>query len=172
MQYGYAPGLLWLLIGVCLAGAVQDMLVMAASVRRGGKSLAEIARAELGKSASVIASLAILVIVILALAGLAYVVVKALGGEEAKFPAGTLVRLPTESRVNEPDAGSGEVEFPKGCTLTFPGTGVEQLRSEAFRLKPPVGHTFGQAPPALALLAGGPAIRPLDATAPNDPHTG
>ena len=43
------PGLLWLVIGVCLAGAVQDMLVLAASVRRGGKSLAEIARTELGK---------------------------------------------------------------------------------------------------------------------------
>ena len=48
IQYGYMPGLLWLVIGVCLAGAVQDMLVLAASVRRGGKSLAEIARAELG----------------------------------------------------------------------------------------------------------------------------
>src|ERR1043166_638566 len=36
MQWGYAPGLLWLVIGVCLAGAVQDMLVLAASVRRGG----------------------------------------------------------------------------------------------------------------------------------------
>ena len=48
IQYGYMPGLLWLVIGVCLAGAVQDMLVLAASVRRGGKSLAEIARTELG----------------------------------------------------------------------------------------------------------------------------
>ena len=48
IQYGYMPGLFWLVIGVCLAGAVQDMLVLAASVRRGGKSLAEIARAELG----------------------------------------------------------------------------------------------------------------------------
>src|SRR5262249_36521193 len=47
IQYGYMPGLLWLVIGVCLAGAVQDMLVLAASVRRNGKSLAEIARAEL-----------------------------------------------------------------------------------------------------------------------------
>src|SRR5437660_7560711 len=55
MQYGYAPGLLWLVIGVCLAGAVQDMLVLAASVRRNGKSLAEIARTELGPAASVIA---------------------------------------------------------------------------------------------------------------------
>src|SRR5438132_5768056 len=40
IQYGYMPGLLWLVIGVCLAGAVQDMLVLAASVRREGKSLA------------------------------------------------------------------------------------------------------------------------------------
>src|SRR5438132_3824059 len=94
MQYGYAPGLLWLLIGVCLAGAVQDMLVMAASVRRGGKSLAEIAKAELGKPASIIASLAILVIVVIALAGLAFVVVKALGGEDAKLPAGMTITVP------------------------------------------------------------------------------
>src|SRR5256885_5574798 len=49
IQYGYAPGLLWLVIGVCLAGAVQDMLVLAASVRRGGKSLAQIAVTELGR---------------------------------------------------------------------------------------------------------------------------
>src|SRR6185312_5083998 len=64
MQWGYAPGLLWLVIGVCLAGAVQDMLVLAASVRRGGKSLAEIARTELGKWPSVVVSSAILFIVV------------------------------------------------------------------------------------------------------------
>ncbi len=92
IQYGYMPGLLWLIIGVCLAGAVQDMLVLAASVRRGGKSLAEIARAELGPSASAVVSAAILFIVIIALAGLGFVVVKALGGEEVNLAAGT--RLP------------------------------------------------------------------------------
>src|SRR5438067_9296572 len=81
IQYGYMPGLLWLVIGVCLAGAVQDMLVLAASVRSDGKSLAEIARRELGRPAAVIASVAILFIVIIALAGLGFVVVKALGGE-------------------------------------------------------------------------------------------
>src|SRR6476620_7397903 len=74
IQYGYLPGLLWLVIGVCLAGAVQDMLVLAASVRRGGKSLAEIARAELGPFAALVVSLAILFIVVIALAGLAFVV--------------------------------------------------------------------------------------------------
>src|SRR5215213_10194211 len=117
MQYGYAPGLLWLLIGVCLAGAVQDMLVMAASVRRGGKSLAEIARVELGKPASVVASLAILVIVVIALAGLAFVVVKALGGEDAKLPAGTVVVTPPDTGVSMDQVhhDSAELVFPPGC---------------------------------------------------------
>src|SRR5215213_10556582 len=116
MQYGYAPGLLWLLIGVCLAGAVQDMLVMAASVRRGGKSLAEIARVELGKPASIVASLAILVIVVIALAGLAFVVVKALGGEDAKLAAGTVVATPPGTsptfRVDTDDGH--QILFPEG----------------------------------------------------------
>src|SRR5476649_2693189 len=86
IQYGYLPGLLWLVIGVCLAGAVQDMLVLAASVRRGGKSLAQIALTELGKPASIIVSLAIL----------GFVVVKALGGEEVKLPGDVQVIMPRE----------------------------------------------------------------------------
>src|SRR5689334_7810764 len=94
IQYGYMPGLLWLLVGVCLAGAVQDFLVLALSMRRGGKSLAEIARAELGKPAAVIVSAAILFIVIIALAGLGIVVVKALGGETIALATDTKLRLP------------------------------------------------------------------------------
>src|SRR5947208_3113679 len=94
MQYGYAPGLLWLVIGVCLAGAVQDMLVMAASVRRGGKSLAEIALTELGRPAAIVVSLAILFIVVIALAGLGFVVVKALGGDEVLLAKDTRIVLP------------------------------------------------------------------------------
>src|SRR5438270_9557698 len=94
IQYGYMPGLLWLVIGVCLAGAVQDMLVLAASVRRDGKSLAEIARAELGPYASGVVSAAILFIVVIALAGLGFVVVKALGGEEVGLPEGMQIKLP------------------------------------------------------------------------------
>src|SRR5262249_25694397 len=93
IQYGYMPGLLWLVIGVTLAGAVQDMLVLAASVRRGGKSLAQIALTELGRPASIIVSLAILFIVVIALAGLGFVVVKALGGEEVKLPQGMQIAL-------------------------------------------------------------------------------
>src|SRR5207302_346958 len=107
IQYGYMPGLLWLVVGVCLAGAVQDMLVLAASVRRDGKSLAEIARKELGPVASIIASVAILFIVIIALAGLGFVVVKALGGEEVKLPAGTEIYVSEETWV--PDIVREEV---------------------------------------------------------------
>src|ERR1700751_696034 len=88
------PGLLWLVIGVCLAGAVQDMLVLAASVRRGGKSLAEIARTELGRPAAIIVSAAILFIVVIALAGLGFVVVKALAGDEVRLAEGTRIVLP------------------------------------------------------------------------------
>src|SRR5437870_8618348 len=94
IQYGYMPGLLWLVIGVCLAGAVQDMLVLAASVRRNGKSLAEIARSELGPWANMVVSAAILFIVIIALAGLGFVVVKALGGEEVNLAQGMEIILP------------------------------------------------------------------------------
>src|SRR6266851_10468197 len=57
LQYGYAPGLIWIVVGVCLAGAVQDMLVLAASVRRNGRSLAEIARTEIGRVAGNTASI-------------------------------------------------------------------------------------------------------------------
>src|SRR5262249_18813132 len=59
-QFGYAPGLIWILLGVVLAGAVQDFIILAASVRCGGRSLAEIARANIGPSAGVITAIAIL----------------------------------------------------------------------------------------------------------------
>ena len=77
-QFGYAPGLIWLVAGVCLAGAVHDMIILWASTRRGGCSLADIARAEIGPVAGTTAALAILFIVIIALAGLGLAVVNAL----------------------------------------------------------------------------------------------
>src|SRR3990170_8816973 len=48
VQFGFAPGLIWLIAGVCLAGAVHDVMILWASTRRGGRSLAEIARMEVG----------------------------------------------------------------------------------------------------------------------------
>ncbi len=162
MQYGYAPGLLWILIGVCLAGAVQDMLVMAASVRRGGRSLAEIARVELGKPASVVASLAILVIVVLALAGLAFVVVKALGGEDAKLPAGTTIRVPegTLAELMPLGENSTEVVFPHGCTVRYPGGAAVSKRSESFRVRAPA--TPVELSPEVATNQFGNRIGPIE----------
>src|SRR5437764_1049463 len=122
IQYGYMPGLLWLLVGVCTAGAVQDMLVLAASVRRGGKSLAEIARTELGRPAAVIVSAAILFIVVIALAGLGFVVVKALGGDEVVLARGTEValkdgHLQLDEKQSTP--GTGLYRFPGDCQVRY-----------------------------------------------------
>lgn len=79
-QFGFLPGFLWLLVGVVLAGAVHDFVVLAASVRHQGRSLAEIVRAEISPTAAVAASVAIFIIVLLALAGLGLTVVNALSG--------------------------------------------------------------------------------------------
>ncbi len=84
-QFGFLPGLLWLVIGVCLGGAVHDFMILAASVRRKGKSLAEIARTEISPLSGFVAAVAILFIVVIALAGLGLVVVNAL----AESPWGT-----------------------------------------------------------------------------------
>src|SRR5688572_7968679 len=77
-QFGYAPGLIWLVAGVCLAGAVHDFMILWASTRRGGRSLAQIARDEVGPVAGFTAAVAILFIIVIALAGLGLAVVNAL----------------------------------------------------------------------------------------------
>lgn len=84
-QMGYLPGTLWILFGVVLAGAVQDMLVLFFSTRRDGRSLGEMIRAEMGPAAGVISMIGILMIMVILLAVLALVVVKAL----ADSPWGT-----------------------------------------------------------------------------------
>lgn len=141
IQYGYFPGLLWIVVGVCLAGAVQDMLVLAASVRNKGKSLAEIARAELGPWATVVVSAAILFIVIIALAGLGIVVVKALGGEEVKLAKGTQIKLPQNQneKLEEVTVGDKQIvyQFPPGCAVMYPGQSVVSNRSEKFQVRVP-----------------------------------
>jgi carbon starvation protein len=77
-QFGYLPGALWIIIGAVLAGGVHDMVVLFASVRHKGKSLSLIAEHEIGKFAGVLASFAVLFILILTLAGLSIAVVNAL----------------------------------------------------------------------------------------------
>jgi len=77
-QFGVLPGYLWILVGVVLAGAVHDFIIFFASVRHGGKSLAEIARIQISPLSGIVASIAILFILVVALAGLGLVVVNAL----------------------------------------------------------------------------------------------
>src|SRR4051812_1022225 len=117
-QFGYLPGLMWIVIGVCLAGAVQDFLVLAASMRRGGSSLAQIAFKDIGKVAGTASTLAILFIIVIALAGLGKVVVKALGGEEVSY-AGNLLVVPDNAPAPN---GEGVYRIPVGSRLES-GTG-------------------------------------------------
>src|SRR6266550_2851852 len=77
-QFGYLPGVLWIIVGVCLGGAVQDFVILASSVRRNGKSLGQMAREEIGPIAGITALVAVLGIMIVLLAVLALVVVNAL----------------------------------------------------------------------------------------------
>src|SRR6187455_3814341 len=77
-QMGYLPGTLWILAGVVFAGAVQDMLVLFFSTRRDGRSLGEMIRSEMGAAAGVTAMIGILMIMVILLAVLSLVVVRAL----------------------------------------------------------------------------------------------
>ncbi|WP_027409867.1 carbon starvation CstA family protein [Anoxybacteroides tepidamans] len=79
-QMGYLPGTLWIVVGVVLAGAVQDFVILFASMRRNGKSLGEMIKEEIGSFTGLISMLGILGIMIILLAVLALVVVKALVG--------------------------------------------------------------------------------------------
>lgn len=77
-QFGFLPGVLWILIGAVFAGAVQDMVILTASVRYQGKSIAEIAKELVGKRLGLITSIAVITILIISLAGLGIPVVNAL----------------------------------------------------------------------------------------------
>src|SRR5438552_3872978 len=83
-QFGFLPGTLWILIGATLGGAVHDMIVLFASVRRGGKTLGQMVKEEIGPGVGVLALISVLAIMIILLAVLALVVVQAL----AKSPWG------------------------------------------------------------------------------------
>src|SRR3954451_21089386 len=140
IQFGYLPGLIWLVVGVCLAGAVQDMTVLALSTRRGGLSLAGLARREIGRPAGMAATLAILYIIIIALAGLGIVVVKALGGEEIAMKPGTVLVYPEGTPVERTTRPGGPAiyDVPPGSIYKF-GEGPDQSMefNESFRLAIP-----------------------------------
>ncbi|MFM7932483.1 MAG: carbon starvation CstA family protein, partial [Pirellula sp.] len=141
VQFGYMPGLIWLVIGVCLAGAVQDFLVLAVSLRHRGQSLANIAKSLLGPKLGVLTSVAILFIVIIALSGLGVVVVKALGGERVALYPGSIIEA---SETIAPQAGnSGPVTYrvPAGSKVSYPN-GTQLLRSEAFVVEMPEADSY------------------------------
>src|SRR5205085_6866461 len=83
-QFGFLPGTLWILIGATLGGAVHDMIILFASVRRGGKTLGQMVKEEIGPGVGALALISVLAIMIILLAVLALVVVQAL----AKSPWG------------------------------------------------------------------------------------
>src|SRR4249920_3508695 len=93
-QMGYLPGTIWIIVGVMFAGAVQDMIILFCSMRRDGKSLGEMIKMELGPVPGSLALVGVLAIMIIILAALGLVVVKALG----ESPWGTFtvaVTIPT-----------------------------------------------------------------------------
>jgi carbon starvation protein len=77
-QFGFMPGFLWMLIGAVMAGSVHDFVILTASVQHDGKSLAAIAKAEINKVSGITTTFAIILIIVVALAGLGLVVVNAL----------------------------------------------------------------------------------------------
>ncbi|MBX9928245.1 MAG: carbon starvation protein A [Gemmatimonadaceae bacterium] len=85
-QFGFLPGTLWIILGVVVGGAVQDFVILAASIRRDGKSLGQMAKEEIGTTAGMVALVAVFGIMVVLIAVLALIVVKAL----AQSPWGTV----------------------------------------------------------------------------------
>src|SRR5262249_8340185 len=94
---------------------------------------------ELGRWANVVVSAAILFIVVIALAGLGFVVVKALGGDDVKLARGTEITLPPGQSLPAPSVkgGSALYLFPGHCQIRFTAEGTPTRRSEAFQVEVP-----------------------------------
>ena len=133
-QFGFLPGLLWILIGVTLGGAVHDFVILASSVRRNGKSLAEIAREEIGPVAGVIAAIAIFFTVIIAIAAMGFAVVNILAESSwATFTIGMTIPIAlvmgaracaaqaaTAASATPPSSASWRSSSPSGAAAASP----------------------------------------------------
>jgi carbon starvation protein len=136
-QFGYAPGLIWLVAGVCLAGAVHDYIILWASVRRDGRSLSDIAKTEIGPVAGGTAAVAILFIIVIALAGLGLAVVNAL--QESAWGTFTIgVSIPLALFM-----GMYMYRFRKGRILEATIIGVIGLFLAVIFGKPLAGSAIG-----------------------------
>ncbi len=136
-QFGYLPGTLWIIIGAVLGGAVQDFVILFASMRRDGKSLGQMAREEIGKVGGFVALVTVLLIMVILLAVVALVVVNALKGS----PWGTF----TIAR----DHADRAVHGPLSALLAAgQGAGVlgDRLRAgDGEHLRRPMGGAVGVA---------------------------
>ena len=129
-QFGFAPGFAWIVIGAVLAGCVHDMVVLVASIRHKGRSLADIARTEVSPFAGLVGMFAVLLILLVVLAGLGIVVVNAL----ANSPWGVFT-----------------------IAMTIPiaiGMGLYMFKSEPGKIKVRLPSTLGVALLIGAVIAG------------------
>ncbi|PJZ00309.1 carbon starvation protein A [Bacillus vallismortis] len=122
-QFGYLPGLLWLLIGAVIGGAVHDLVVLFASMRKSGKSLSEVAKDELGPVAGFCTGLSMLFIITITMAGLSMVVLHAL----ERNPWGTFavgITIPIAMAVGLFYKKTGNLKFASTIGFLFLMAGV------------------------------------------------
>src|SRR6266851_5697170 len=141
-QFGFAPGFLWILIGAVLAGCVQDLIVLVASVRHKGRSLADVARTEVSEFTGLVAMFAVLLILLVTLAGLGVVVVNALSNSPwGVFTIGMTIPIAIFMGLYMFKSAPGQIKVGVPSTV-----GVVLLLASVAG-----GHLFAQSPWASAL---------------------
>ncbi|MDM5302788.1 carbon starvation protein CstA [Bacillus subtilis] len=165
-QFGYLPGLLWLLIGAVIGGAVHDLVVLFASMRKNGKSLSEVAKNELGPVAGFCTGLSMLFIITITMAGLSMVVLHAL----ERNPWGTFavgITIPIAMGVGLFYKKTGNLKLASTIGFLFLMAGVFigpwvqttalgdflTLDTKAFAIALPIYAFFAAALPVWLLLA-------------------
>ncbi len=119
-QFGYLPGTIWILAGVVLAGAVQDFVILAASLRRDGRSLAKMAHDYLGRWGAVAGTLGILLIMVILIAVLGLVVVNALAESPwGVFTVGATIPIAILMGVVMRGGGGRQVAIATGIGLAL-----------------------------------------------------
>ena len=165
-QFGYLPGYLWLLIGAVIGGAVHDAVVLFASMMKGGKSLSEVMREELGPVAGFCTGLAMLFIITITMAGLSMVILGALANNPwgtfavaATIPIAMLMGVITRTTGNLKLSTAIGVVLLIGAIFSGPyiqGTWIGDvltLDREALSLILPIYAFFAAALPVWFLLA-------------------
>jgi uncharacterized membrane protein len=131
-QFGYLPGMLWMLIGATLGGAVHDSVIMFCSVRRRGKSLGRMVRDEVGPFAGMVALVSILGIMVILLAVLALVLV--IGGGATFVIQRQRARTAAEERLAEIRAGKGMFKDDEAFIIPGGYIGGNRLHSQDLTL--------------------------------------